>query len=113
MSGPRIWKPGVNHSIEKNREIGAQNRGTELEEISLKSLLICSSATFHGSDGLKNARRGEQVAERRQNGVDRRLPRDVIKSRGVRGKGAKVEGGGRMRAEGGSVWNKGICTRKR
>lgn len=32
--------------------------------------------------------------------MDRRLPRDVIKSRGVRGKGAKVEGGGHRRVAG-------------
>ena len=88
MPGPRNREPGANHFIEKNRDIGAQNQDTKLEELSLEPFLIRSSATSHGSNGVINARRGEQVAERRQNGVDRRLLRDVIKSRGVRGKGA-------------------------
>ena len=35
------------------------------------------------------------MGERRRGGVDGRLPKNVIKSHGVRGEEAKVEGGGR------------------
>ncbi len=38
--------------------------------------------------------RGEKVDERRRRGVNRKLPRNVIKSPGVQGEGAKVEDGG-------------------
>ena len=36
----------------------------------------------------------EKAGERRRGGMNGRLPRNVIKSHGVQGEGAKVKGGG-------------------